>query len=70
MFRPQFWAQIVAGVETHPDSPFLGPGDHFGQSYEENQVQKKYRRDLPYDLKKSEIDICTTIPHFAKRTVP
>ena len=42
-FRPQFWAQIVAGVETHPYSeysPFLGPGDHFWQSYEENQVQK------------------------------
>ena len=39
-FRPQFWAQIVAGVETHRYSPFAGPGDHFWQSYEENQVQK------------------------------
>ena len=39
-FRPQFWAQIVAGVETHPYSPFLGPGDHCWQSYGENQVQK------------------------------
>ena len=39
-FRPQFWAQIVAGVETHPYSPFLGPGDYFWQSYGENQVQK------------------------------
>ena len=28
-FRPQFWAQIVAGVETHPYSPFSGPGDFF-----------------------------------------
>jgi hypothetical protein len=53
-FRPQFWAQIVAGVETHPYSPFLGPGDHFvfWQSYEENRVQKIYPRDLPYDKKK------------------
>jgi hypothetical protein len=51
-FRPQFCAQIVAGVETHPYSPFLGPSDHFWQSYEENQVQKIFRRDLPYDLKK------------------
>ena len=68
-FRPQFWAQIVAGVETHPYSPFLGPGDNFRQSYEENQVQKIFRRDLPYDFGKSEIDICTRISHFAKRTV-
>ena len=68
-FRPQFWAQIVAGVETHPYSPFLAPGDHFWQSYEENQVQKIFRRDLPYDFKKSEIDICTRIFDFAKRTV-
>jgi hypothetical protein len=39
-FRPQFWAQIVAGVETHQYIPFLGPGGHFWQSYGENQVQK------------------------------
>ena len=39
-FRPQFWAQIVAGVETHPYSLFLGPGGHFWQSYEENRGQK------------------------------
>jgi hypothetical protein len=38
-FRPQFCAQVVAGVETHPYSLFLGPGGHFWQSYEENQVQ-------------------------------
>jgi len=49
-FRPQFWSQIVAGVETHPYSPFLSTGDHFGRSYEENQVQKIFRRDLPYDF--------------------
>jgi hypothetical protein len=30
----------VAGFEAHRYSPFLGPGDHFWQSYEENQVQK------------------------------
>ena len=51
-FRPQFRAQIVAGVETHPYSPFLGPGDHFWQSYEENHVQKIFSRDLPYDFEK------------------
>jgi hypothetical protein len=67
-FRPQFWAQIVAGVETHPYSLFLGPGDHFWKSYEENQVQKIFWRDLPYDFEKSEIDICTRIFDFAKRT--
>ena len=72
MYRPQFRAQIVAGVGTNPYSPFLGPGDHFWQSYEENQAQKIFRRDSPYDLKKnkSEIDICTRISHLAKRTVP
>jgi hypothetical protein len=59
----------VAGVETHPYSPFFGPTDHFWQSYEENQVQKIFCRDLPYDFEKSEIDICTRIFDFAKRTV-
>jgi hypothetical protein len=38
-FRPQFWAQIVAGVETYRYSPSLGLGDQFWQCYEENQVQ-------------------------------
>jgi hypothetical protein len=37
----------------HPYSPCLGPGDHFWQSYEENQVQKICRRDLPYDFEKA-----------------
>ena len=40
LFRPQLYAQIVAGVETHRYSLVLGHGDHFWQSYEENQVQK------------------------------
>ena len=44
-------------------------GDHFWQSYEENQVQKIFCRDLPYDFEKSEIDICTRIFDFAERTV-
>ena len=56
-------------VETHPYSSFLGPGDHFWQIYKVNQVQKLFSRDLPYDFKTSEIDICTRISHFAKRTV-
>ena len=51
LFRPQFCAQIVAGVETHPYNPFLGPDNYFlGQSYEENQVQKNFSRNLPYDF--------------------
>ena len=68
-FRPQFWEQIVAGVETHPYCLFLGPGGHFWQSYEENQVQNIFCRNLPNDFEKSKIDICTRISHFAKRTV-
>jgi hypothetical protein len=39
-------------VETHPYSLFLSPGDHFWQSYEENQLQKIFCRDLPYDFEK------------------
>jgi hypothetical protein len=50
--------------------PFLAPGGHFWQSYEENQVHKNFCKDLPYDFEKSEIDICTRIFDFAKRTVP
>jgi hypothetical protein len=61
--------QIVAGVETHPYSPFLAPADHFWQSYEENHDQKIFRRDLPYGFEKTEIDICTRIFDSAKRTV-
>ena len=34
-----FWAQIVADVEAYPYSSSLGHGDHFGQSYEENQCE-------------------------------
>jgi hypothetical protein len=50
--------------------PIFAPVDHFfGQSYEENQVQKIFCRDLPYDFEKSEIDICTRIFDFAERTV-
>jgi hypothetical protein len=70
-FRPQFWAQIVAGVGTHPYSPFLSTGDHFGRSYEENQVQKisvGIYHTILY-IKKSEIDFCTRIFHFAERIV-
>jgi hypothetical protein len=45
-------SSLVAGVETHPYIPFLGHGDHFWQSYEENQDQKIFRRDLQYDKQK------------------
>ena len=61
-FRPQFWAQIVAGVETHPYSPFLGPGDHFWQSYEGNQVQKIRHRIHHTILKTAK---STFVPRFS-----
>jgi hypothetical protein len=57
------------GVETHPYSPFLGYGDHFWQSYEENQVQKISCRDLPYDFEKKRNRHLYQDSHFAKRTV-
>ena len=31
---------LSGSTKTHRYSPVLGPGDHFWQSYEENQVQK------------------------------
>jgi hypothetical protein len=63
-FRPQFWAQIVAGVETHRYNPFLGPGDHFflKQSYEENQVQKIRHRIYRTMLKTAK---STFVPGFS-----
>jgi hypothetical protein len=41
----------------------------FGQSYEENQFRKLAWGFIMRFKKKNEIDICTTIFHFAKRTV-
>jgi hypothetical protein len=61
-FRPQFRAQIVAGVETHRYSPFLGPGGHFWQNYEDNQVQKNRHRIYPTILKTAK---STFVPGFS-----
>jgi hypothetical protein len=37
-FRTWFFAQIVENQETQLSSPFLGPGDIFSKSYDENQI--------------------------------
>ena len=37
-FCPRFLAQIVENRETQLSSPFLGPGDNFSKSYDENQI--------------------------------
>jgi hypothetical protein len=37
-FSTRFFAQIVENRETQLSSPFLGPGDNFSKSYDENQI--------------------------------
>jgi hypothetical protein len=37
-FSTWFFAQIVESRETQLSSPFLGPGDNFSKSYDENQI--------------------------------
>ena len=38
-FSTRFFAQIVEKIrETQLSSPFLGPGDNFSKSYDENQI--------------------------------
>ena len=37
-FSTRFSAQIVENRETQLSSPFLGPGDNFSKSYDENQI--------------------------------
>ena len=37
-FRTRFFAQIVENRETQLSTPFLGPGDNFSKSYDENQI--------------------------------
>jgi hypothetical protein len=34
--------QIVENRETQLSSPFLGPGDNFSKSYDENQIWSKW----------------------------
>ena len=36
-FSMRFFAQIVENRETQLSSPFLGPGDNFSKSYDENK---------------------------------
>jgi hypothetical protein len=40
-FSTRFFAQIVENRETQLSSPFLGPGDIFSKSYDENQIWSK-----------------------------
>ena len=40
-FRTRFFAQIVENRETQLSSIFLGPGDIFSKSYDENQIWSK-----------------------------
>jgi hypothetical protein len=37
-FSTRFFAQIVENRETQLSSLFLGPGDIFSKSYDENQI--------------------------------
>ena len=40
-FSTRFFAQIVENRQTQLSSPFLGPGDIFSKSYDENQIWSK-----------------------------
>jgi hypothetical protein len=46
-FRTRFFAQIVEDRETQLSSPFLGPGDNFSLSYDENQIRRSGARAKP-----------------------
>ena len=41
-FSTRFFAQIVENRETQLSSPFLGPGDNFSKSYDENQISTRH----------------------------
>jgi hypothetical protein len=43
-FSTWFFAQIVENRETQLSSPFLGPGDNFSKSYDENQIWSERQR--------------------------
>ena len=40
-FSTRFFAQIVENRETQLSSPFLGPGDNFSKSSDENQISSE-----------------------------
>jgi hypothetical protein len=46
-FSTIFFAQIVENRETQLSSPFLGPGDNFSKSYDENQIWSECVRAKP-----------------------
>ena len=39
-FSTRFFAQIVENRETQLSSRYLGPGDNFSKSYDENRFRK------------------------------
>jgi hypothetical protein len=46
-FSTRFFVQIVENRETQLSSPFLGPGDNFPKSYDENQIWSERPRAKP-----------------------
>jgi hypothetical protein len=46
-FSTRFFAQIVENRETQLSSQFLGPGDNFSKSYDENQIWSEWVRARP-----------------------
>jgi hypothetical protein len=50
--------QIVADVKTRRYSLFLGLGDYFWRSYEENQAAEISPYNPPYKFKNSKPEFC------------
>ena len=44
IFSTRFFAQIVENREMQLSSLFVGPGDNFLKSYDENQIRSEWRR--------------------------
>ena len=43
-FSTGFLSQIVENLETRLSRKFLGPGDNFSKSYDENQIRSERAR--------------------------
>jgi hypothetical protein len=65
-FRPQIWAQIVAGVETHSYSPSLGPGDlFFFEKLWGKPGSEFFAMGIYHTIKKKERAKSTFVPGFS-----
>jgi hypothetical protein len=65
-FSTRFFAQIVENRVAQLSSLFLGPGDNFSKSYDENQIWRSCAGAKPraYDLmRKSQNLRCHTLPY-------